>query len=191
MKIAIVDDSQEMLEMIQSCVEVSLGRNLCESDIFKNPEALLICMEYRKRYDVYLLDIEMPQINGLELAKKIREMQENAYIIFITSHEKFALDSYDIGIKAYNYILKDKIGEQLPIVLAEVQRELRRNEKEFYVIENHVKIEKIRIDDITHIYKDGKNSIFKTEESTYNERKSLENILHTIDKPEFICVFAL
>ena len=46
------------------------------------------------RFEVVMLDIDMPEINGLTLATRIREAQPKTNIIFITGHEKYALESY-------------------------------------------------------------------------------------------------
>lgn len=55
-------------------------------------------------FDIFILDINMPQINGIELAKKILLKQPDAFIIFQTAYEEFALKAYQIG--AIDYLLK-------------------------------------------------------------------------------------
>jgi len=57
-----------------------------------------------KRHDLILLDIIMDETNGMDLAKKIREHDGDAAIIFITSHPAFALQGYDVN--ALHYLMK-------------------------------------------------------------------------------------
>jgi DNA-binding LytR/AlgR family response regulator len=58
-------------------------------------------------FDVCLLDINMPGMNGLEVAKKI----ENKYVIFISAHPEFAVDAYDL--EAIDFIKKPVIKDRL------------------------------------------------------------------------------
>ena len=54
--------------------------------------------------DLYFLDIDLPHINGMELAKKIREKDEKVIIIFCSNLAQFALRGYEVG--AFDYIVK-------------------------------------------------------------------------------------
>jgi len=58
----------------------------------------------QQRYDMILLDIVMDGVNGIELAQRIRQVDEDAAIIFITSYEKYAIQGYDV--KALHYLMK-------------------------------------------------------------------------------------
>lgn len=61
--------------------------------------------------DIALLDIEMPEITGIELAKRINEIDENVNIIFTTAYKQYALDAFEIG--AVHYLLKPIRKEKL------------------------------------------------------------------------------
>lgn len=60
--------------------------------------------DYRCNADLIFLDIRVPDMLGIEVARKIREMDENAMIVFITSLTQYAIDGYSVG--AFDYILK-------------------------------------------------------------------------------------
>lgn len=62
-------------------------------------------------FTVYILDIELPDGNGLELAKEIRKIQERAYIVFLTAYEKYALSGYEV--RAFHYIIKENMEKKL------------------------------------------------------------------------------
>ncbi len=61
--------------------------------------------------DVIFTDVEMPGISGMDLAKKVRELDENIQIVFITAYEKYAVDAFRVN--AVNYILKPITAEDL------------------------------------------------------------------------------
>ena len=87
-KIAICDDEQNQIDYMASIVaswSAHAGHN-CEIRTFASAEAFLFEYEEDKAFDILLLDIEMENMNGIELAKRIRKDHNRAEIIFITSH---------------------------------------------------------------------------------------------------------
>ena len=90
-KIAICDDEQNQIDYMASIVaswSAHAGHN-CEIRTFASAEAFLFEYEEDKAFDILLLDIEMENMNGIELAKRIRKDHNRAEIIFITSHFEF------------------------------------------------------------------------------------------------------
>ncbi len=90
-KIAICDDEQNQIDYMASIVaswSAHAGHN-CEIRTFASAEAFLFEYEEDKAFDILLLDIEMENMNGIELAKRIRKDHNRAEIIFITSHSVF------------------------------------------------------------------------------------------------------
>lgn len=160
----------------------------CECSLFQDAYGLLDEVECGRQYDVYFLDIEMPEIRGLELAKRVRKLQNNAYIVFVTAYAEFALKSYDIEIKTYQYVLKDEMKEKIPGILHEISYELEDKKEDFYIIQNERHYEKLKVTEIIYIYKETKNSVFVMPEGTYKERKALKKVLKVLDKPEFVFV---
>lgn len=107
MNIAICDDNQEEMKVIQQCLEKFKKRNKnydIKHSTFISPTKLLNQIQENYRYDIYLLDIVMPKIDGIELGRKIREIQNDAIIIYLTSSSDYSLDAFSVF--AYQYILK-------------------------------------------------------------------------------------
>jgi len=71
---------------------------------FDDPYNALEFVENGNSIDIAVLDIMMPGLSGIELAKKFRELQFNGYIIFLTAVNDFAAQSYSVG--AFDYLLK-------------------------------------------------------------------------------------
>ena len=83
MRIAICDDdirfAGKMERLLEECVD-----STSNCDVFLSAEELLKRAE-KERYQLYLLDIEMKELSGMEAAKRIRIFDENALIVFVTS----------------------------------------------------------------------------------------------------------
>jgi two-component SAPR family response regulator len=101
MNIFAIDDNVLALEELVSSI-----KETCPNDDihgFSKPSELL---DYAKENicDIAFLDIEMWGMNGIELAKKLKEIYDKINIVFVTGYSKYALDSYTV--KASDYVMK-------------------------------------------------------------------------------------
>jgi len=127
-KIAICDDRKEDIEYISSIVKdwaSDKGHTVTIKD-FQSAEEFLFHYDDESDYDILLLDIEMGQINGVELAKKVRRQNREVQIIFITGYNDYIADGYDV--EALNYILKPVHSDKLKTVLDRACEKLKKNE---------------------------------------------------------------
>ena len=123
-RIAICDDEQNQIEYITSIVaswSAHEGHG-CEIRTFASAEAFLFEYEEDKAYDILLLDVEMKNINGIELAKCIRKDNNRAEIIFITSHFEFVGEGYEVD--ALLYLIKPISAEKLTQVLTKAAEKI-------------------------------------------------------------------
>ena len=123
-RIAICDDEQNQIEYITSIVTSWSNHkgHSCEMRTFASAEAFLFEYEEDKAYDILLLDVEMKNMNGIELAKRIRKDNNRAEIIFITSHFEFVGEGYEVN--ALHYLIKPISVEKLTQVLTKAAEKL-------------------------------------------------------------------
>ncbi|MCR8643611.1 response regulator [Paenibacillus sp. N1-5-1-14] len=76
--------------------------------------------------DVLFLDIEMPEMNGIELAEVVRNMQPDVQIIFVTAYDQYAISAFEQA--AIDYMLKPLERERLSKAIARVRKEVNRSE---------------------------------------------------------------
>ena len=81
-----------------------------------------------KDFDILILDIEMGKMDGVTMAKTIRQNNESVQIVFISGYSEYIADSYDVG--ALRYLVKPVKKEQLWSVLDRAAERLKKNEKE-------------------------------------------------------------
>lgn len=102
MKIMIVDDERIASEELY---DICLSHpNIKEANVFNNPAEALYYISEHSDIDIAFLDIEMPVMTGLELAKKINEINNSTKIVFVTGFKEYAYDAYKVN--AIGYILK-------------------------------------------------------------------------------------
>lgn len=121
MKIAICDDERRCLEQVLAVaneyVQERADRSLSITS-FSHPEDLLEAAEKIGGYDIYILDIVMPHMNGIQLGTKLRDNGYDGKIIYLTSSEEYALDSF--RVRAFDYIIKPIKAEFFHKVMDEV-----------------------------------------------------------------------
>lgn len=67
-------------------------------------------MKEGRQSDLYFLDIEMPEMNGFELAKFMRKEAPSSMLVFLTSHLEYAVEGYEV--QAFGYIPKNLLSEK-------------------------------------------------------------------------------
>ena len=105
MKIAICEDDttqQNILTAALDSYRTPAGEHV-QYDVYRNGLDLLASINTHP-YDVLLLDILMPGFNGIETAREIRESNEKIPIIFLTTSQEFAVESY--RVHAFDYLMK-------------------------------------------------------------------------------------
>lgn len=112
MRFLAVDDEPFLLENLKDALEQL--RPEAEVLTFSRPREALSAIE-RQRADVAFLDIQMPGMNGLELAEQLKRLQPDVHIIFVTGYQEYAVQAFQLH--ATGYLLK-------PITPADLEREL-------------------------------------------------------------------
>lgn len=184
-RIAVIDDQKEITDHIAGIVNRYFEKCGEEFKVkcYQFPRELIWDLQEKDYYDIFLIDIEM-SINGLEVAKVIREMYLEPYIVFITSYVQYSVKGYEYN--AYRYIIKEEVDEKLPLALEAMCKKLKEVEHQQYVIESYSKIEKIDYKDIYYVYIDGKYSYFCTSRGSSRVRKPLATVFEELNAPEFV-----
>ena len=114
MRIAICDDEKKYREETINCIkEYNATIELVE---FEDGSELV---HTKENFDLILLDVEMPQLDGVTAAKLLRKRKVNAEIVFLTSYEKYVYDAFDI--RALQFLRKPLEKERLIKVLKMVE----------------------------------------------------------------------
>ena len=136
MQIFICDDSAEHRSLCKKTLVHLSGRHDVHLNIqvFPSGEALLFAAEdVYPTLDLVYLDIRMPGLNGLETAKRLREIGFLGDIVFFTATPDFAIEGYDVS--ALHYVLKDRTtAEKFEEIFLNACARKQRRESEVLVL---------------------------------------------------------
>ena len=107
LRIGMCDDDQEDIDAIKA-LAVRFAEEHPEAPLqiqtYRSPYDLLGDVEKTGGFDLYLLDVVMPHMTGVALARRLRERKERAEILFLTVSREYAVDAF--SVKAAGYLIK-------------------------------------------------------------------------------------
>lgn len=162
MKIAICDDNKQELLQLSKFVDEFLSCNFASDKIevnsFESSLELIKQLEDGNFFDVFLLDIIMPGITGMELAADIRSKDQVGKIIFLTSSPEFAVESYSVG--AFNYLLKPIQKDEFFSVLEKAINDIYSGMKKYILVKTQIGMFKIFIHELIYVDVIGRTTFF-------------------------------
>ncbi len=128
-KIAICDDSEADRQYLAALAAkwAANADHTVQIDAFNSAENFLFHYAEKKDYDILLLDIEMGRMDGVSMAKKLRQENDTVQIIFITGYSDYISEGYEVA--ALHYLMKPVREEKFCAVLYRAVEKLRKNEK--------------------------------------------------------------
>ena len=147
--IATCEDEKEIQDTIEDYLNNILKNTNIEYEIQKYNSGESLLESNLKDIDILLLDIQMDQINGMDTARKIRKVDNNMEIIFITSLIDYVQEGYEV--RAYRYLLKPIELEELKKHILTCIKEVQTHKNNYILIKNKSNTYKIYSNEIKYI----------------------------------------
>lgn len=184
MKILIVDDEKLASTRVARILGELGYKNI---NIFNDALDSLIDVS-KNKYDLVFLDIQMPNINGLELANKILEAYPSTFIVFQTAYDQYAIEAYRVG--GVDYILKPTTKENIQNAVEKVKKYMATlplkeapNRKIMGKRGNNIYL--VELDDIYYIKADLDEVIVRIKETDFYVRKKIGQMATLLEDKSF------
>ena len=181
MKLAICDD--EKMSRDEICLLLNDYRLKKKIDIFPDVfDSGQKLLSSKLNYDVILMDYQMNDIDGIETCRKIREVNKDCTIIFISAYPLIALDSFEVGTFRFisKPINKDKLFKALDDYLATI------DDDNFLVLKTQDGNWILKLSEIIYAEANGKHTFVRTTTQTYDIHTHLKDIESQLPKSKFI-----
>ena len=197
MKCVVVDDEQMILDELCTLLRQA-GAEVAGA--YQDPYAALDGVK-AIRPDAVFLDVEMPGMNGMELAARIAGLDVSTQIVFVTAHEQYAIRAFEMS--AVYYVLKPITPDKIGKAVTRVERVLRMNQpigdadhpalvgtpagspdrlsvkvNDDYLI--------LRIEDIIYLKSESGKTTLVTRDGSYQSRAGLASWEHWLKGADFI-----
>lgn len=190
-RIALCDDNKEdMLQLHQKIVEWYRENSKNQSvsiTEYSDSVYLSSVIDAGDSYDVFFLDVEMPKVDGFQLADKIRNKLPAAIIVFLTSHSELASDGYKF--RALRYVFKLVLSQKLPEALEVVQKEFSALESGYLVVPHYTDALRIPYNEILYVQHILRSSqIYTLRQGVIKDSRGLKTIYSVIGDKRFIYI---
>ena len=126
-KVLLADDEQIERMALAKRLHKHFGDSLVIWQAADGNEAVRLC--FKERCQIVIMDISMPELNGVEAAEQIRRLDEDCEIIFLTAYDEFSYAKRAIAIHALDYLLKPCEEEELTAVMEEAVGRIQKREQ--------------------------------------------------------------
>ena len=183
MRIAIVEDDanvqQQLTAYIGKFYEEDPAR--FKLSVFSDGDEIL--EDFRADYDLILLDIQMKHLNGLETAEKIRQLDRDVYLVFVTNLANYAIKGY--SVQAFDFILKPVNFMMLKQLLQRVDKLVSARQQRYLTLPTDLGLTRIDINRVYYVETEGHFLIIKTDQGEYRMRDTMKNMEAALEKYGF------
>lgn len=158
LKLALCDDEANQRAAISSLIlEYAAARPspAIKLSAFSSGAELLAAVEENGPFDLYLLDVVMPELSGIDLGVRLREMGGRGAIIYLSISPEYAVDSY--AARAFYYLMKPPAAEQLFQVLDQAIAEQEKQRSGCITVKTHDGLRLVRLDDLMYAELSGRS----------------------------------
>lgn len=185
MRICFVDDDATQLEYLKKLIEEWTSRNNENTDIsfYHSSEEMLFENEGSYPFDMIILDIQMGDMNGIQLAKKIRETDSKVILAFISGADDYVFEGYEV--QAIRYLLKP-VKEEKIYDLLDYSKSRTEKKSEFLILS--LSGEKVKIDHDSIIYFEsmGHKILLNLTSGTHEYKYNIRDLCNELPESKFI-----
>lgn len=180
MRICFCDDEKSFHAVVENMIQKWSKEKgvLCEVFHYDSAEQMLFENEQNFSFDLILLDIQMGKMDGVELARKIRERDNHVMIAFLTAVGDHVFEGYEV--QAVRYLMKPLQQEKLSELL-ELAAKASQNNRKYLILEVSGEKEKIYLEDVLAIESQGHYLNFHTMRGNLEQKGTLATVGEKLD----------
>lgn len=182
-KVVICEDCKNARKLLKETLKMIQNENEYTIEIleFKNGEDLV--NNYPKGTDIFLIDIEMDKLSGMDVAREIRKRDGDTNIIFTTGNSSYLQAGYEV--RAYRYLIKpfsiEDLKQHVLACIEEINIKIAQN----IIIQEKNNIYKIPVNEIIYIEVYKKDITIHTQDNEYHVKMSITNIEKELEQYSF------
>ena len=172
--IAIVEDEAAFAVQLQEFLEKYQEENdiRFKVSVFSDGEEIL--KDYQPLYDIIMLDIEMPKINGMQAAEQIREQDTDVTLMFITNMAAYAIRGYEVG--ALDFVMKPINYYTFSMKLTRVLKRTKQKAQQEILLTLPDGVKKLNVQQIYYVEVQNRMLSYHTDEGIFMMRGTMQSV---------------
>ena len=181
--VAIVDDDPGDAGLLNSHVEAYFRQHEIPAVIHLFRDGLDF-IRGTEHHDIVFMDIQMEKLDGLDAARLMRKINQEACLIFVTQMAQFAIRGYEVD--ALDFIIKPASQASISYVLDKAMRRLRESTNEAFLLKTSEGTVSLSTNDITYVEVFDHNLVYHTVRGDYTVRGRLSDVSEKLDSRRFV-----
>lgn len=182
--IAVIEDQDEDFDILKENLEKYYSSRSLDIKLSRYTKGSLFLSEYNFQFHFAIFDIELPDGNGMDIAKKLRERDSKLPLFFVTNIRKYTLNGYEVN--AFNYILKPINYYSLSLTLNRISNYLDLHHDSMIEISTKNGKVILNLDTIKCVDISGHAITYHTIDNDFTNYGSLRNIESSLPPSKFI-----
>lgn len=177
-RLAIVEDNAACVEQLQDYLrryQQEYGAYF-DVKVFRDGEQLVF--DYRPEYDILLMDVEMPRMDGISAARAVRKQDPEVLILFITNMAQYAIDGY--SVRARSYLLKPVNYYAFSLELKDAIAALQKPRQDSIILNIEDTMTRLPIGQILYLESQGHTMLFHTPKQVIRTRVTMKEMEQTL-----------
>lgn len=183
LRIAIVDNDENACNQMLTFVRRYAGNEGLEisTEIFDRSEKFL--SRYKPVYDVVFMEMDLPGLDGMEAARRLRKMDTNVVLVFVTEFARYAIRGYEVD--ALDFVLKPLNYYAFSLKLERSIRRVRQRTGEEIALKTSEGVRRVKIGDIYYLETGSRMLYYHTASGVYPVRGTLQNAQQELNAHAF------
>lgn len=183
LNIAVIEDDPEARSSLVSILKQYAGEYSETFHIFEFDDAVNFLDHYTEKYQIVFMDIDLPYVNGLNAAKRLRELDSVTVLIFITNMAQYAVKGYEVN--ALDYIIKPVNYSSFALKMKRAVQQAHLLTADPCVITTKSGLRKISRHDIRYVEVSGHQIIYHTDQGEFQTYGTMKQVIKEIDDSSF------
>lgn len=168
---AVVEDEREAADLLCECLARYAGEAKIGISVKRYADGLSFLEDYTGSADIVFMDIEMPNLNGMDAARKLRQKDKNVVLVFVTNMAQYAIRGYEV--EASDFLLKPLVYRTFAVKLGKLFRKCGERTAKRIRLETRDGQFILDADEILYVESDKHYVVFRTADAEYRMRQSL------------------
>lgn len=182
-KVAIVEDEHESAENLIKCLDEYTKECDVQFSFTHFKSGLDFLERYSFDYDVIFMDIDMPKMNGLKVAKELRKIDQSVLLVFVTFLAKYAIKGYEVD--AMDYLLKPLNYNAFKLKLDRILSRCEKRDNTEIVLPTSEGSIRINVADLNYVEVENHHITYHTANGNYQAYGAMRTILKQLPTEQF------